>query len=131
MRKTISLIIIAFSCLHLFAQNQETTKPSVLIGARAGIDLFDMRYSSDDISIYRHHYGVREQIGIFAEYAYLWKGLSIRCDLLYSPRGAHLSWKDIDYKLRSYYFDIRIPISYTFLRDKKVQPYVMVAPNQG
>ena len=129
MRKTISLIIIAFSCLHLFAQNQETTKPSVLIGARAGIDLFDMRYSSDDISIYRHHYGVREQIGIFAEYAYLWKGLSIRCDLLYSPRGAHLSWKDIDYKLRSYYFDIRIPISYTFLRDKKVQPYVMVAPN--
>lgn len=115
-------------------QAQETSSSSseernFLVGLRAGISIFDMRYSSSDFSIYKHHYGVREQIGVFAEYDYLWKGLSLRFDVLYSPRGVKLTWKDIDYRLRSYYLDLRLPISYTFLRDKKVQPYVTIAPN--
>lgn len=129
MKKIAVSTIVWLIVFNVFAQEQESSKPSILVGARTGIGLSDMRYSSDDISIYRHHFRVREQIGVFAECAYLYDGLSLRCDLLYSPRGAHLTWKDIDYKLNAYYFDIRIPISYTFLRDKAVQPYVMVAPN--
>lgn len=129
MKKVIAILLIAVSFSCVYAQDTGSSKPSFVVGARAGINIFDMRYSSDDISIYRHHYGVREQIGLFAEYDYLWKGLSVGLDFLYSPRGVNLTWQDIDYHLRSYYLDLRIPISYTFFRDKKIQPYVMVAPN--
>ena len=131
MKKIFFIISLAVLCLGMRVSAQEQTKEErhLVVGARAGIDIFDMRYSSDDLSIYRHHYGVREQVGVFAGYEYLWKGLSVRMDLLYSPRGVRLTWQDINYKLRSYYFDIRIPITYTFLRDKKIQPYLMVAPN--
>ena len=129
MKKIIVIFILAVSFLSVYAQETESSERSFVIGARAGIGIFDMRYSSDDVSIYRHHYGVREQIGLFAEYDYLWKGFSVGLDFLYSPRGVNLTWQDIDYRLRSYYLDLRIPISYTFLRDKIIQPYVVVAPS--
>lgn len=128
---TISIICCTIMGAWVSAQESETgsEKGHIVVGARAGIDIFDMRYSSSDLDIYRHHYGVREQLGVFAGYDYFWKGLSARVDLLYSPRGVRLTWGDINYKLRAYYFDIRIPITYTFLRDKMIQPYVMFAPN--
>ncbi|MBO7492898.1 MAG: OmpA family protein [Bacteroidales bacterium] len=129
MRKIIVISILAVSFLSVYAQETVSSERSFVVGARAGIGIFDMRYSSDDVSIYHHHYGVREQIGLFAEYDYLWKGLSVGLDFLYSPRGVNLTWQDIDYRLRSYYLDLRIPISYTFLLDKKIQPYVVVAPS--
>lgn len=127
---TISIMLCAIMGAWISAQETDSEKGHFVVGARAGIDIFNMRYSSDDVNdIYRHHYGVREQLGVFAEYDYLWKGLAIRADLLYSPRGVRLTWQDINYRLRSYYFDIRIPVTYTFLRDKMIQPYVMFAPN--
>ena len=76
MKKIIVIFILAVSFLSVYAQETESSERSFVIGARAGIGIFDMRYSSDDVSIYRHHYGVREQIGLFAEYDYLWKGFS-------------------------------------------------------
>lgn len=126
---TISIICCSLMGVWVSAQENDSDKGHFVVGARASLDIFNMRYSSSDLDIYRHHYGVREQLGVFAGYDYLWKGLSARVDLLYSPRGVRLSWQDIDYKLRSYYFDIRIPVTYTFLRDKMIQPYVMFAPN--
>ena len=129
MKRIFVVLIIAVSFLSAYAQETVSSERSFLVGVRAGINIFDMRYSSDDVSIYRHHYGVREQIGLFAEYDYLWKGLSVGLDFLYSPRGVNLTWQDVGYRLRSYYLDLRVPVSYTFLRDKRIQPYVMVAPN--
>lgn len=122
------VLVLAFFVPRVSAQEQ-TSDNHFVVGARAGINIFNMRYSSHDVDIYKHHYGVREQIGLFAEYDYLWKGLAVRADVLYSPRGVRLTWQDINYRLRAYYFDIRIPITYTFLRDKMIQPYVMFAPN--
>lgn len=126
---TISIICCTLMGAWVSAQETDSDKGHFVVGARAGIDIFNMRYSSSDLDIYRHHYGVREQLGVFAGYDYIWKGLATRVDLLYSPRGVRLTWRDINYKLRSYYFDIRIPITYTFLRDKMIQPYVVLAPN--
>lgn len=130
MKKIFLIVILTIAAFGFRVSAQEQSSDNhFVIGARAGIDIFNMRYSNDDMKIYRHHYGVREQLGIFAEYDYLWKGLAIRTDLLYSPRGVKLTWGDINYRLRAYYFDIRVPITYTFLRDKMIQPYVMFAPN--
>lgn len=127
-RIIVSLFVLA-SFIGVQAQDSHSAKSSVLFGARAGVNIFDMRYTSDDYDIYRNHYRVREQLGLFAEFDYIWEGLSIGLDMLYTPGGARLTWQDIDYRLTSYYFDFRIPISYTFFHDEEVQPYLMVAPS--
>ena len=130
MKKILFIVIMAVVAFGVRVSAQDLSSDNhFVVGARAGIDIFNMRYLSHDVDIYKHHYGVREQIGLFAEYDYLWKGLAVRADVLYSPRGVRLTWQDINYKLRAYYFDIRIPITYTFFFFKMIQPYVMFAPN--
>ena len=74
-RIIVSLFVLA-SFIGVQAQDSHSAKSSVLFGARAGVNIFDMRYTSDDYDIYRNHYRVREQLGLFAEFDYIWEGLS-------------------------------------------------------
>ena len=127
MKKIIVLLFVTVSFLGLYAQNDDINKGSFILGIRGGVSIYDMRYSSNDYKIYSHSYGIREQGGLFAEFDK--KGFFIRLDALYSTRGVNLNWGDINYNLMSHYLDLRLPIGYTFLWKKKVQPYIMVAPS--
>ena len=134
MKKIIlTLYILIGISINIRLQAQDTivapTQKQLIVGTRAGVSIFDMRYSSYDMSIYNHSKGLREQLGVFAEYSNLWQGLSVRLSMLYFTRGVDLYRYTIDYRLRSHYLDFRLPISYTIIRDKKYQPYIVFAPN--
>lgn len=126
---TAALLFCAF--MTIYAQEDSISKKHdghFIIGNRFGASINDMSYSSSDLNIYNHHPLISFQPGFYFGYNNIVGGLSIRNDLLYSTRGVNLTWGDINYKLTSHYIDLRMPISYNFLRDKAVQPYVMLAP---
>jgi outer membrane protein OmpA-like peptidoglycan-associated protein len=125
-------VLLICSCLSLLAQESPTNKENegfLIAGSRLGFSINNMTYSSPDLSIYEHHPYPSFQIGLTAGYEYLFKGLSIRSDLLLSSRGVRLTWGDINYRLTARYFDFRVPVTYTFFRNGKISPYVMLAPD--
>ena len=128
-----TLYVLASTLLSIQLKAQDTInipkEKDLIVGVRTGISIFDMHYSSYDMSIYDHKNGVREQFGAFVEYPDLWQNLSVRFSMLYFTRGVNLNRYKINYSLRSHYLDFRFPISYTFLSDKKYQPYIVFAPN--
>lgn len=114
---------------QIFAQNNILEDSDILIGSHTGLSIYNMRYSSDDMTVFDHHKLIGGHFGIFAQYDYLWKGLSLRFDMSYATRGVKLSQNDINYSFRSHYFDMRFPVLYTFMREQNIQPYVIFAPN--
>lgn len=83
---------------------------------------------------------------IFGEYSFGNKlQFSVRPELAFLTRGGHLNnigsnltdysaagIENISYNLKATYFDIRVPIAYTFLdRNARFRPYVYIAPVLG
>ena len=128
-----TLYVLVSTLLSIQLKAQDTInipkEKNLIVGLRTGVSIFDMHYSFYDMSIYDHKNGVREQFGAFVEYPDLWQNLSVRFSMLYFTRGVNLNRSKINYSLRSHYLDFRFPISYTFMRDKKYQPYIVFAPN--
>ncbi|MBQ1731112.1 MAG: outer membrane beta-barrel protein, partial [Bacteroidales bacterium] len=127
MKKIVVFLFVAISVLGTYAQKAEPSAQSFVLGVRGGVNIFDMHYSSNDVSFYNHKYGFGKQLGMFVGYEV--KGFFVKLDALYTARGVKLSWSDINYRLDANYLDLRLPIGYAFFWRKKVQPYIMVAPS--
>ena len=127
MKRIIVFLFVAVSFLGTYAQNVESSNCFFVLGARGGVNIYDMHYSSSDVSFYDHQNGFGKQLGMFAEFDV--KGFFVRLDALYTSRGVKLSWYDINYRLNANYLDLRLPIGYAFFWRKKVQPYIMAAPS--
>ncbi len=127
MKRIVILLFVAVSFLGSYAQNAEPSNCYFVLGARGGVNIYDMHYSSNDISFYNHQYGFGKQLGMFAGIDV--KGFFVGLNALYTDRGAKLSWSDINYRLNANYLDLRLPIGYAFFWRKKVQPYIMAAPS--
>ena len=98
------------------------------VGIRMGAVASDMLYTSSAYNIYSHKPYARGTIGFQAERDLI-AGLSIRPELSFTGSGVRLKADDIKYGLFLRTFDIRAGLLYTFLRDKKVQPYVLFSPS--
>lgn len=144
--KTIALLLLATISLPLIAQDvqtidsvspkltiherwaQNTEKDKWQIGIRMGAVASDVLYTDSHYSNYKHLPYARGTFGFWAEREII-KGFSIRPELAVTGRGVLMSWDDVYYAMKLRYFDIRVNLIYTFLRDKKVQPYLYLTPN--
>lgn len=133
MKKFTLILLAGLIGLPLFAQDTAEEKPSakdrVTIGARLGLSFPNMLYNDEGYKWYKHQAMVSGLGGVYVEVD-LYKGLSIRPEIAFIGRGVKLknSYEDINYKLRVTYMDWRVPVMYTFLKGKKVQPYLAIAP---
>ena len=107
-------------------QNEE--KNHWQIGVRMAGVASDMLYTSSYYDIYSHKPYARGSIGFWAERD-IYQGFSIRPELAFTGRGVILENNPIYYSLFARYFDIRLNLIYTFLRENKFQPYVFMTPN--
>ncbi len=130
MKRYILFTIIAFaSCITIKAQDSLAFQDRVTVGIKTGFAFPDMRYSDGNMDMYHHNAYCRGSFSVFSDIV-LWKGLSVRPELTFIGRGTKLNYQNaIDYKLKATYFDIRVPIIWTFLKDYWIQPYVTIAPN--
>lgn len=109
-------------------QNEE--KNHWQIGVRLGGVASDMLYTDPSYKNYKHNPYARGTIGLWFERDII-AGFSIRPEFAFIGRGVLLSRDNLYYGLMARYFDIRLNLRYTFLRDKKVQPYVFVTPSSN
>lgn len=107
-------------------QNKE--KNHWQVGVRMAGVASDMLYTSSLYDIYSHKPYARGSIGFWAERDII-NGFSIRPELAFTGRGVMLEDSPIYYSLFARYFDIRLNLIYTFLRENKLQPYVFLTPN--
>lgn len=133
MKKIIAILFIGLMELPLLAQETVTEKSSakdrVTVGARLGLSFPNMIYSDAGYKWYQHKAMVSGLGGLYVEID-LYKGLSIRPEIAFIGRGVKLknSYDNINYNLKVTYMDWRIPVMYTFLKGKKAQPYLAIAP---
>lgn len=107
-------------------QNEE--KNHWQIGIRTAAVASMMQYTSTYYDGYHHKPYGRGAFGIWAERDIV-AGLSFRPELAFTGRGDVLTNGNIDYSLHARYCDLRFNFLYTFLQDKRVQPYVLIGPN--
>ena len=114
--------------------NSETECPILfprnLIGVRGGLNLSDMIYSYDPINTYYNHFlQPQGMVGLFGHFHLGGSNLAIRPEVTFIGRADSLEWKDVRYRLKTHYLDLRMPITYNFrIRNSHVSPYLMVAP---
>lgn len=105
--------------------------PSLLdkisIGAKGGIGFYSMRYSNEALREYDASLFTRGLGGIFIEFT-LSRHFSLRPEFLWLGRGQKIDDKGIYYRMKSKYFDFRLPVLYTFGQEGKIRPYITVAP---
>ena len=137
MQKTLtSLLVIVLCGIHfnMAAQKQSTTSNDIIenisVGANLGFSIPSMRYSGDMYDPYDSSPLFSGVGGIFANWNF-YGNLSLRPHLNFTGRGGRMQYDPffIDYKLRSTYFDFRIPVIYTFNINSKFEPYVAIGPS--
>ncbi len=108
--------------------NNNPEKNKWRFGIRMGAVASDMLYTSQSYNFYTHLPYARGTIGLWCERDII-AGFSIRPELSFTGSGVRLRADDIQYGLFARTFDIRAGLLYTFLRDKQIQPYVLLSPS--
>ena len=128
-RIAIFLFATIVACASIQAQEQERDLGIITPGVKLGLSIPNMRYSAAGYKEYKNEWIASGLGGIYVDYRF-WKGLSVRPEFLYIGRGGNMSLPGyyLDYKIRVTYFDFRVPFIWTFMRDKKIQPYVGFGP---
>ncbi len=144
MKKSILFLFCILVCAgQLSAQKGTTRKKSfaitnskaVIVGLKGGVDFAGMSYTSADLKSFGQDLYVRPAGGVFVEIP-VSRSFAIGADFMYQGRGVKLNYLNggderypVNYTISSNYFDLRIPLTYRFLTDKMVNPYVFVAPD--
>jgi len=104
--------------------------PRNLIGVRGGLNLSDMIYSYEPINeVYKHFLQPQGMVGLFGHFHLGKSNLAIRPEVSLVGRADSLRWKDVRYRLKAHYLDLRLPVTYNIrFRNSMVSPYFMVAP---
>lgn len=117
------------------------------VGIGTGAHFSSMHFSDIDKNLYPDNSSNFSGLfSIFGEYSFGNKRqFSVRPELAFLTRGGHLNnigsnltdysaagIENISYNLKATYFDIRVPIAYTFLSpSSRLRPYVYIAPVLG
>lgn len=103
--------------------------PRRWLGLRGGVNLSDMRYSHALVTRYTHFMQVQELVGVFSHFQLGKSHFALRPELSFVGRGDSLQWLDVNYRFKSQYIDLRLPIIYSFRNGHShVAPYLMVVP---
>ena len=102
----------------------------ITIGANLGFTLSNMRYSGQIYNIYDNSPIFSSLGGLFFDWRFH-NNVSLRPHLNLVGRGTSMKYNPqfIDYKLKATYFDLRIPLIYTFNLSSKFLPYLAVGPS--
>lgn len=145
MKKSILFLFCIFICVEpLFAQggmmqrrnrNLITNSKAVIVGFKGGVDLAGMSYTSSELKSLSQDMYLRPAAGLFVEFP-LSKSFAVGADFLYQGRGVKVNYYNggderypVNYQISSNYFDLRIPLTYRFLTEKMLNPYVFLAPD--
>lgn len=117
------------------SRNQMFMSKAVIIGIKGGVNMAAMNYTLSTLSSLKQYPYLRPAGGIFAEFP-VSKSFAIGIDVMYQGRGVDLRYYDhgdgqypVNYKISSNYFDLRVPFTYRFIPQKRVNPYIFVAPD--
>lgn len=130
MRKRFIILLVALSApLCAFAQESKILD-DIKIGANLGFSVPTMRYSSNIYGEYDRNALFSGMGGLFVDWNF-YDNLSVRPHLDFVGRGVKMMYDPlmIDYKLKATYFDLRIPVVYTFDLKSKVKPFVAAGPS--
>lgn len=146
MKKLLTIIVIFVSlCLQTVAQadygfgtSHKKGKIVPIAGLKLGYTSYDMKFSDKDYDKLPGKSVNALGYGLFVDFPLqVVNGLSVGVEALlvekgYSkefnarPNGINVAKKEA---INAKYLDIRIPVSYRFLPDKMINPYVFVAPD--
>ena len=125
----ITLLAFLSGCFISFAQESKFTD-DLTVGAELGFSIPNMAYSSSTFDTYNRSPRFSGMGGVFVDWNF-YNNWSIRPHLDFVGRGVKMEYSPlfIDYKLRATYFDIRIPVVYSFNMNSKLRPYVAAGPS--
>lgn len=124
-----TLLAFVFGCAIAFSQESKITD-NLTVGAELGFSIPTMKYSSQMYDSYKRSPRFAGTGGVFVDWS-INNNWSIRPHLNFVGRGVKMEYSPlyIDYKLKATYFDIRIPVVYSFDINSKFRPYVAAGPS--
>lgn len=124
----INLFVLVFG-LSVYSQSQavDSLQSHCSIGVKAGVNFPWFGYTNPNLKDYKSSITERELFGLFLE-ARLKKNWAIRPELLYVGKGQKIDNLGISYKLKSNYFEMRLPVVYTYKPGRAVSPYAILGP---
>lgn len=129
--KRVSIIIFAVILCCFTAKAQDSGFiDDIKVGAELGISVPTMRYSNPGYDPYKKSPLFSGMGGIFVDWNF-YGNWSVRPHFDFVGRGVRMKYEPqfIDYKLKATYFDIRIPVLYTFKFNNRLQPYLAAGPS--
>ena len=125
-------VIVISAILISFAAHAQESKviDNLNIGADLGLSIPSMRYSSSMYDHYKRGSLFSGMGGLFVDWNF-YDNFSVRPHLDFVGRGVRMSYdpNHIDYKLKATYFDVRIPVVYSFDMNSSIRPYFALGPS--
>lgn len=127
-RKFILLFAVILTSFNAFAQDYKWMD-DIKVGAEIGFSIPSMRYSSPMYDEYKKSALFSGMGGVFVDWKF-YDNFSLRPHLNFVGRGVKMKYEPqfIDYKLKATYFDVRIPVVYTFDLNSKIKPFLAAGP---
>lgn len=128
-RKFILLFAVILTSFNAFAQDYKWMD-DIKVGAEIGFSIPSMRYSSPMYDEYKKSALFSGMGGVFVDWKF-YDNFSLRPHLNFVGRGVKMKYEPqfIDYKLKATYFDVRIPVVYTFDLNSKIKPFLAAGPS--
>lgn len=100
------------------------------IGANFGFSVPSMIYSGQQYDFYKKTPLFSGMGGIFVEWNF-YGNLSLKPYMNFVGRGVHMKYSPlyIDYRLKATYFDLRLPVVYSFNTGSEFEPYMALGPS--
>jgi len=121
------LVLVFGSSVYSQSQAIDSLQSHCSIGVKAGVNFPWFGYTNPNLKDYKSSILERELLGIFFE-TQLKKNWSVRPELLYIGKGQKIDNLGISYTLKSNYFEMRLPIVYTYKPGRVVSPYAILGP---
>lgn len=146
MKKLLTILFFIVLGLNLTAQvdysfgnikhkRDKSTIPT--IGIKGGLTNYHMHFAYDRYNNLPNDFVLKPGFGVFIEYPLKkFKGFTIAGELMMIERGYKKSFNfrgdvpEVD-EIKANYLDVRIPITYYFMRTRVLNPYVFAAPDFG
>lgn len=128
-RKLILLITLFLGTFNAFAQESDIID-DMKLGFDLGFSIPSMRYSAPMYDQYDKGARFSGMGGLYVDWKF-YDNFSVRPHINFVGRGVKMKYEPlmIDYKLKSTYFDLRIPVVYTFNLNNKIKPFFAIGPS--
>ncbi len=131
----IFLAIAMLASMAVFAQEGVLPLPKYKFGfgLKGGVNIANMRYTFDEFADYENSFLVKPQFGVFIDIPVA-PQFSIGGEFDYYGRGVKMhkyvdeDYGNVDYRIDAQYFDVRMPLVYSFKPRYMFTPYLVLAP---